>query len=70
MRSMQDTSRSLLIPVHKLESMSKLLERARKQHRRNLKIYLFLLLQQKEIEKLAGYELNFVESYVRCVASR
>lgn len=48
---------SLLIPVHKLESMSKLLERAQAASKKSQDLPVFVA-PAKEIEKLAGYELT------------
>ena len=48
---------SLLIPDHKLESMSKLLERAQEASKKSRDLPVFVA-PAKEIEKLAGYELT------------
>lgn len=48
---------SLLIPDHKLESMSKLLERAQAASKKSRDLPVFVA-PAKEIEKLAGYELT------------
>ena len=48
---------SLLIPDHKLESMSKLLERAQAASKKSQDLPVFVA-PAKEIEKLAGYELT------------
>lgn len=48
---------SFLIPDHKLESMSKLLERAQEASKKSRDLPVFVA-PAKEIEKLAGYELT------------